>query len=168
MKRGRDWKTHSYFDLELHCVIKERNIGEGHLHQESSHLFLLFPGYIVCSFRDVSSIVFKWQHLKKNYMLWKSSNPSLSDHKQPLAYLSIKNFLVIKHVVDFSIAREFLSLQPESHLSLLQNFNCQFRLKGNRCKRKSIERILSMRSQALLFSTSLLDTFSVDIGLGLF
>jgi len=41
------------------------------------------------------------------------------------AYLSIENLFVIKNKVGLCIARQFFSLQPESHFSFFQNFHCQ-------------------------------------------
>lgn len=50
------------------------------------------------------------------------------------AYLSIENLFIIKYKVGLCIARQFFSLQPESHFTFFQNFYCQFRGKWNSYK----------------------------------
>lgn len=55
------------------------------------------------------------------------------------AYLSIENLFIIKYKVGLCIARQFFSLQPESHFSFFQNFHCQLRGKRDSYKEERKE-----------------------------
>lgn len=54
-------------------------------------------------------------------------------------YLSIENLLIIKYKVGLCIARQFFSLQPESHFSFFQDFHCQLRDKWDSYKEERKE-----------------------------
>lgn len=54
-------------------------------------------------------------------------------------YLSIENLLIIKYKVGLCIARQFFSLQPESHFSFFQDFHYQLRDKWDSYKEERKE-----------------------------